>query len=63
MNSAMFRHLPNKRGGIDSICLRCLLTVAVGKYGSQLTRDESKHKCDPAQVEALELWLDKLTLI
>jgi hypothetical protein len=29
MDQIKFQHLPHKDGGLDSICLRCLTTVAI----------------------------------
>ncbi len=64
MEHALFKHLPNKRGGgFDSICMGCFAVVAVGRYGSQITRFESRHKCDEARVEDLKVWLNRLRLI
>jgi len=62
MDHVLFKHLPNERGGYDSICMRCFAMVAVRRYGSQITRFESRHECDQAQVKDLQLWLDRLKL-
>ena len=63
MDHVLFKHLPNKRGGYDSICMRCFAVVAVRRYGSHLTRADTRHKCDDEQVANLQLWLDRLKLL
>lgn len=60
MDKIKFQHLPHKDGGFDSVCLRCLATVAVKQYGAQLTREESKHICEDREVEKLKDWLQDL---
>ena len=62
MDHIAFRHLSNKRGGFDSVCLRCFATVAVGIYGSELTRADGRHLCSKKQINDVNLWLDKLSL-
>jgi hypothetical protein len=45
-----FPHRHNSNGSHDSICTLCLATVATVQYEWELTRHESAHVCDPANV-------------
>jgi hypothetical protein len=40
-----FHHRVNVDGTIDSICLRCFLTVAKADIGSDLQELEAAHQC------------------
>jgi hypothetical protein len=40
-----FHHRVNTDGTIDSICLRCFLTVARADIGSDLKGLEAAHRC------------------
>jgi hypothetical protein len=40
-----FHHRVNADGTIDSICLRCFLTVAKADIGSDLQELEAAHQC------------------
>lgn len=42
-----FVHRPNRDGTIDSICSRCVVTVANARYEFELHALEQDHFCDP----------------
>lgn len=46
MFTLQFVHRVNDDNTIDSICRECFLTVATGRYESELEREERKHHCD-----------------
>jgi hypothetical protein len=45
-----FPHRHNVDGTHDSICRKCLLTLATVEEEADLTRFESRHVCDPVRV-------------
>jgi hypothetical protein len=47
----LFVHRINADGSIDSFCRKCLITVASSPWEAELERAESKHGCDPLQLE------------
>ena len=49
--AAKFAHRKNPVGTVDSICRRCVATVATTCDESELRRLEQEHICDPALVE------------
>ena len=51
MSHPPFVHRINKDGSIDSFCRKCLITVASSQWEAELERAESKHGCDPLQLE------------
>jgi hypothetical protein len=42
-----FPHRINRDGSFDSICVKCLLTVASARMEEELTIHEINHVCDP----------------
>lgn len=48
-----FVRRPNRDGSSDSICKRCLATLATSKEEAELERAERDHLC---QTENLERW-------
>jgi hypothetical protein len=49
--SSKFDHRSNSDGTVDSICYRCIATVATVDDERKLLRCEQQHICDPIQVE------------
>ena len=45
-----FRHRPNNDGSVDSICTRCLRTIASNNHEWSLAAVESQHECDPVDL-------------
>jgi hypothetical protein len=50
----LFAHRDNADGTIVSFCRKCFMTVASSQWEADLERAESKHKCDPIQLEYLD---------
>jgi hypothetical protein len=46
-----FAHRSNFDGTVDSICYRCIATVATVYAEHELLKFEREHVCDPVQVE------------
>jgi hypothetical protein len=46
-----FAHRSNLDGTVDSICYRCIATVATVTEEGELLRYEKQHICDPVQAE------------
>jgi hypothetical protein len=44
----VFPHRQNRDGSFDSICRRCLLTVANTRNEADLARYEQYHVCNPS---------------
>jgi hypothetical protein len=44
----------NADGTIDSICRKCLFTIASSHTEADLERAEGKHQCDPVRLEYLK---------
>jgi hypothetical protein len=51
MGTLRFSHRFNQDGTVDSICFRCLTTIATSSHEADLERCERGHHCDPEQVE------------
>ena len=51
VSTLQFAHRTNEDGSIDSICLKCFITVATESSESDLERAEHDHTCDPSVVE------------
>ncbi len=49
-----FAHRSNPDGTTDSICLRCIATVATVYDEGELLRHEQEHICDPLLVERFD---------
>ena len=49
--SSKFAHRSNLDGTMDSICPRCIATVATVYHEDELLRFEQQHICDPLLVE------------
>jgi hypothetical protein len=49
--SPKFAHRSNLDGTMDSICRRCIMTVATAYHEGELCRYEQQHICDPVLVE------------
>ena len=45
-----FAHRYPKNGRVESICLKCLLTVCSCRGVEQMTQEEAKHVCQPDAV-------------
>jgi hypothetical protein len=43
----VFPHRQNRDGSFDSICLKCLLTVASVRMEAELAAREKNHVCEP----------------
>jgi len=43
-----FPHRRNRDGSFDSICLKCLLTIATARTEVELARYEKYHVCNPS---------------
>ena len=52
--SPKFAHRSNLDGTMDSICLRCIATVATVYDERELLRYEQQHICDPVLVERFD---------
>jgi len=52
--SPKFAHRLNLDRTMDSICRRCIATVATVYDDSELLRYEHQHICDPASVERFQ---------
>jgi hypothetical protein len=52
----LFAHSGNENGTFDSICHRCLQTIARMAHKSDLQYAEDNHVCDPSIVERYR-WL------
>ena len=46
-----FAHRSNLDGTMDTICLRCIATVATAYREGELLRYEQQHICDPFLIE------------
>jgi hypothetical protein len=46
--SPFFPHRRNADGSFDSICLKCLLTIATARTEADLKRHEENHICIPS---------------
>jgi hypothetical protein len=44
----LFPHRRNADGSFDSICLKCLLTIAKAKTEAELDRHDKNHVCIPS---------------
>ena len=44
----LFPHRRNKDGSFDSICLKCLLTIANARIEADLAKCEKYHDCIPS---------------
>jgi len=51
---AQFTHRSNLDGTVDTICLRCIATVATVYDEGKLLRYEEQHICDPVSVERFD---------
>jgi hypothetical protein len=51
---AEFAHRSNLDGTTDSICMRCIATVATADDKGELLRYEQQHICDPVLVERFD---------
>ena len=49
--AAKFAHRKNLFGTVDSICPRCIATVATVRVETELSKFEQEHICDPVSVE------------
>ena len=49
-----FCHRPNRDGTVDSICLKCFLTVSRGQSDAVRMKREESHACNPHDLERLE---------
>ena len=49
-----FAHRSNLDGTIDSICPRCIATVATAFYEEALLTFEREHVCDPVMLERFD---------
>ena len=45
-----FAHRQNEDCSFDSICTRCFATIASAENESELTSNESIHRCDPERL-------------
>jgi hypothetical protein len=43
-----FPHRRNRDGSFDSICLKCLLTIANARDEADLAKHEKYHVCNPS---------------
>jgi len=43
-----FPHRRNRDGSFDSICLKCLLTIANERIETDLARHDKYHVCNPS---------------
>jgi hypothetical protein len=43
-----FPHRRNRDGSFDSICLKCLLTIANARTDADLAKYEKYHVCNPS---------------
>jgi hypothetical protein len=43
-----YPHRRNRDGSFDSICLKCLLTIATAKTEIELATHEKVHVCNPS---------------
>jgi hypothetical protein len=43
-----FPHRRNRDGSFDSICLKCLLTIANARIEADLAAHDKYHVCDPS---------------
>ena len=50
---SQFQHQRNEDSSFDSICLRCLLTVASANHEDQLAKHEASHQCSPIRLFAI----------
>jgi len=50
MENLNFHRRHHETGAIDSICLRCFMTVGSGQDERQLLMLERVHSCDPIQL-------------
>jgi hypothetical protein len=48
-----FPHRTNKDGSYDSICTRCLTTIATVSAEPELARHERNHTCNPIRLYQL----------
>jgi hypothetical protein len=53
-DSSKFAHRSNLDGTADSICMRCIATVATAYDEGELLRYEQQHICDPVLVERFD---------
>src|ERR1700738_4501301 len=44
----VFPHRRNRDGSFDSICLKCLLTIANARSETDLAKPETYHVCNPS---------------
>jgi hypothetical protein len=45
-----FPHRRNPNGSFDSICLKCLLTIANARTEAELEKHDKDHVCNPSAV-------------
>jgi hypothetical protein len=45
-----FPHRRNPNGSFDSICLKCLLTIANARTEAELEKHEKDHVCNPSHL-------------
>jgi hypothetical protein len=43
-----FPHRRNRDGSFDSVCLKCLLTIAKAKTEADLAKHDRYHACNPS---------------
>jgi hypothetical protein len=43
-----FPHRRNRDGSFDSICLKCLLTIASSRTEADLAKHDKHHVCNPS---------------
>ena len=53
MESSKFAHRPQADGMVDSICLRCYLTIAVTMNESDREAQEAEHVCEGIELALL----------
>jgi len=44
-SSSQFKHVSGRSGKVESICMKCLLAVAISSSDEELAVKESQHEC------------------
>ncbi len=55
----LFVHRTNADGTVDSFCRKCLMTIASSRWEAELERAESKHHCNPIQLQYVQEFLNQ----
>jgi len=50
-----FPHRRNRDGSVDSICLKCLLTIASSRTEADLAKHDKYHVCNPSALSQAAL--------